>query len=180
MTNVREAVPYFGLRVRMEKTGGPRREFFLTGEVPTFDLVIENPEDRPRSGAIPLMWQLFTPFGQIMVTDRALRFDCPPHEERRYHIQPEWLESPGYASYRLYVLLEPEALTGPINIPPGTPPRQHPLVTYEVVDQAKNAESERRDAVLQRTQLISELTLTAFIASVAASIVLAVITIVYH
>ncbi len=180
MTNVRDAVEYYGLRVRMEKTGDPEREFFLTGETPTFVLVIENPQDRPRSGGLPLVWQLVTPFGQVMTTDRAMRFDCPPHEERRYPIQPEWLESPGYASYRLYLLFEPEALTGPIKVPPGATPGQHPLVTYEVVDKARHIEDERRDAVQKRTQVTSELTLVAFIASVGASIALAVVTYVYR
>jgi len=97
MVAKREKIPYCDLEIFLEPV--EEKPFYLTGESPSFRVVIENNTPNRRWGKIVLIWRL----GDVH-TIRILAFELDSSECGKYEIQREWLYCEGAARYDLIVM----------------------------------------------------------------------------
>jgi len=124
MVTKREKINHEGLIISIVPI--EEKPFYLTGETPSFKVVIENPSSEERKGKLFFRWRL----GDVR-TIREVPFIIKPLSKSEDLIPKEWLYREGTAIYELFVtsldaepdLFELEAFC-PI----------HPLCSYYVRD----------------------------------------------
>ena len=131
MVTKREKIDYYDLKISVEPVD--EEPFYLTGESPLFNVVIENQTSRRRVGKILVKWRLAE-----VLTLRVVKFDLNPKASEKYELPREWLYRQGTAVYELIVM--PKSPDHYANIPD----RQliqgfnkmgiHPLCSYYVRD----------------------------------------------
>ena len=133
MVTKRERIEYDGLEVYIEPA--EEKPFYLTGESPSFRLVIENRTPDRRYGMMVLIWRL----GNV-TTVRIIRFELGPLQRGEYDVVREWLYCEGTGRYDLIVMPgRPEDYAGvPDNRILQDPNLRryliHPLCSYYVKD----------------------------------------------
>ena len=141
MVTIREKIDYQDLKVSVEPI--EKKSFYLTGDMPSFKAIIENPTSKKRYGKLFFRWRLVN-----LKTQREVRFELKSFSKREYKLPKEWLYREGIATYELIVM--PKSPEDYVNQPPigRLSPHLsiHPLCSYYVRDKDlyKYEESYRR------------------------------------
>ena len=94
MVTLREQIEYEGLKVSIEPT--VEKPFYLTGEISSFSVVVENPTNQERHGKLAFSWSL----GEV-TSYRIITFEVQPLSTSKCKLMPEWLYREGTAIYNL-------------------------------------------------------------------------------
>jgi hypothetical protein len=78
------------------------KPFYLTGDSPHFNVVIENQTSKIREGRVVVWWRLAK-----VLTIRPVKFKLNPLENQKYELPREWLYREGTAIYELKVMPKP-------------------------------------------------------------------------
>lgn len=100
MVTKREKIEYHGLKISVEPV--EEKPFYLTGDSPSFRVVIENDTSNKQRGKIAVRWRLAN-----VLTTRVVKFELDPFANEKYEIPREWLYREGTVIYELPVMPKP-------------------------------------------------------------------------
>jgi len=173
---LRKPVEFGGLKLEIK--AGFQEPFYYVGFESYFSVEATNLTHQAKSVEFEVTWRFQSAYGTTE-NHEDVKLDVPAGEQRSHGLRYQWLYAAGEA---VYIFTLPFGATSPHQPPPFT--EVHPMASYTVVEKWRRDEELARvkstadlqqeaNTLQKRANTLQGRTFWAFVASVAASVVLA-------